>query len=233
MEAVMRGQQPNDAELFSSEQKWQSCPEKRKTMSDKALDRRIQKTLQLLQNALGELIAEKEYDDITIQELLDRANVGRSTFYAHFENKDQLLRSILTLLNDHYEAGIRRISEERKTYTENSDQMPFRVLQFVEQNHRLFRAMLGKAGHSSHPNPLHDYLYTVTQEHFRQMMRLKRRDTTRLELAAQFYTSAFIGALIWWLENDRVYPAEVFGQMINQMTLPGLQAFLELEPEAE
>lgn len=202
-------------------------------MSDKALDRRIQKTLQLLQKALGELIAEKEYDAITIQEILDRANVGRSTFYAHFENKDQLLRSILTLLNDHFEAGIRQMSEGQKTYAENSDQMPFRVLQFVEQNHRLFRAMLGKAGHSSPPNPLHDYLYTVTQEHFRQMMRLKHRDTLRLELAAQFYTSAFIGALVWWLENNMVYSAEVFGQMINQMTLPGLQAFLELEPEAE
>lgn len=202
-------------------------------MSNRLMDRRVQKTLQLLQNALGELIVEKEYDDITIQELLDRANVGRSTFYAHFENKDQLLRSILTLLNEHFEAGIQRMSEGQKTYEENSDQMPFRVLQFVEQNHRLFRAMLGKAGHSSHSNPLYDYLYTVTREHFRQMMQLKHRDTPRLELAVQFYTSAFIGALVWWLENDMVYSAEVFGQMLNRMTLPGLQAFLELEPEAD
>lgn len=202
-------------------------------MSDKVLDRRIQKTLQLLQNALVDLIAEKDYEDITIQELLDRANVGRSTFYAHFENKDQLLRSILTLLNEHFEAGIQQMSEGQKTYEENSDQMPFRVLQFVEQNHRLFKAMLGKAGHSSHPNPLHDYLFAVTREHFRQMMQLKHSDTPRLELAAQFYTSAFIGALAWWLENDMVYSAEVFGQMMNQLTLPGLQAFLELEPEAD
>jgi AcrR family transcriptional regulator len=201
-------------------------------MSDRLVDRRIQKTLQHLQTALVELIAEKDYDAITIQEILDRANVGRSTFYAHFENKDQLLRSLLALLNEHFEAGIRRMSEEQKTYEENSDQMPFRALQFVEQNHRLFKAMLGETAPSRHPNPLHDYLFALTQEHFRQMIRLKHRDAPRLELAAQFYASAFIGALIWWLENDRPYPAEVFGQMINQMTLPGLQAFLGLEPEA-
>jgi AcrR family transcriptional regulator len=57
-------------------------------MAGKVLDRRIQKTLQHLQTALVELISEKGYDDVTIQEILDRANVGRSTFYAHFENKD-------------------------------------------------------------------------------------------------------------------------------------------------
>jgi len=96
-------------------------------MPDKVFDRRIQKTLQLLQNALAALISEKDYDAITIQEILDRANVGRSTFYAHFENKDQLLRSILTLLNERFEEGIRHISAGDKRYEENSSLMPLRV----------------------------------------------------------------------------------------------------------
>jgi len=48
------------------------------------LDRRVQKTRKLLQDALIELVAEKSYESVTIREILDRANVGRSTFYAHF-----------------------------------------------------------------------------------------------------------------------------------------------------
>ncbi len=193
-------------------------------MARKVLDRRIQKTLQHLQTALVELISEKSYDDITIQEILDRANVGRSTFYAHFENKDQLLRSHLTLLNERFEEGIKQVSEGNKRYEDNSAHMPFRVLQFVEQNQRLFRAMLAKPGHSPHDNPLHDYLFAVTREHFRQMIQLKNNDAPRLEMAAHFYASAFIGVLGWWLANDMAYSAEELAQIINQLTLPGLKA---------
>jgi AcrR family transcriptional regulator len=189
-------------------------------MTEKAPDRRIQKTLQLLQNALVELILEKGYDAVTIQEILDRANVGRSTFYAHFENKDQLLRSLLVALNERFEEGIRQIAESGKSYEANADHMPFRVLQFIEQNRNLFKAMLGKQG--AHSNPFHDYLFAVTREHFRMMIQLKSGDLLRLEMAAHFYTHAFIGALIWWLENDLVYSTQEFGQVINQLTLPGL-----------
>ena len=56
-------------------------------------DRRIQKTKSLLHEALGSLIREKPYDAIVVQEILDRANVGRSTFYMHFSDKDDLLVS--------------------------------------------------------------------------------------------------------------------------------------------
>src|SRR5215475_7662357 len=59
----------------------------------RAKDRRIQKTQKLLHEALGSLIREKPYDEIVVKEILDRANVGRSTFYTHFRDKDELLAS--------------------------------------------------------------------------------------------------------------------------------------------
>lgn len=195
-------------------------------MTNRVLDRRIQKTLQHLQQALAELIAEKDYDAITIQEILDRANVGRSTFYAHFENKDQLLRSILTQMNEQFEEGIRILSEEHKTFEDNSPHMPYRVVHFVEQNRWLFQAMLGKQRQGISVNPLYDYLYTVTREHFRLMIQIKHGNAAQIEMAAHFYTSAFIGALMWWLENDMIYSAEEFSRQINRLTLPGLEAFL-------
>lgn len=54
-------------------------------------DRRTQKTKTALANALKDLILEKGYDAVTVQDIIDRANVGRSTFYAHYERKEQLL----------------------------------------------------------------------------------------------------------------------------------------------
>src|SRR6266536_2554522 len=56
-------------------------------------DRRIQKTQALLREALVSLIHEKPYDAIAVMEILERANVGRSTFYTHFKDKDELLAS--------------------------------------------------------------------------------------------------------------------------------------------
>src|SRR6266498_3247645 len=56
-------------------------------------DRRVQKTQDLLHEALASLIREKAYDSISVKEILDRANVGRSTFYMHFGDKDDLLVS--------------------------------------------------------------------------------------------------------------------------------------------
>ncbi|WP_433931070.1 TetR/AcrR family transcriptional regulator [Sorangium cellulosum] len=57
----------------------------------KVADRRVQKSRKLLSDALVSLILEKGYDEVSIQDIIDRANVGRSTFYSHYENKEQLL----------------------------------------------------------------------------------------------------------------------------------------------
>ena len=59
-------------------------------------DRRVRRTQELLHRALISLALEKNYDSITIQEILDRADIGRSTFYAHFKGRDELLISVFT-----------------------------------------------------------------------------------------------------------------------------------------
>ena len=55
-------------------------------------DRRVQRTWQLIRAAFRSLLEEKGHETLTVQEIIDRANVGRATFYAHFDNKDELRR---------------------------------------------------------------------------------------------------------------------------------------------
>src|ERR1700681_2218227 len=73
-------------------------------MAKNAIDRRISRTRAMLQHALNSLILKKGYDAITIQDICDAANVGRSTFYAHYTSKDDLKRKgferLRTLLVD-------------------------------------------------------------------------------------------------------------------------------------
>ena len=62
-------------------------------MRAKTPDRRVQRTRRLLHKALMSQVLEKKYESITVQEILDVADVGRSTFYTHFQDKDELLVS--------------------------------------------------------------------------------------------------------------------------------------------
>src|SRR5438045_9204104 len=62
-------------------------------MAAQAIDRRIQRTQALLKTALMSLIQEKGFEALSVQDIIDRANVGRATFYAHFDSKDDLLAS--------------------------------------------------------------------------------------------------------------------------------------------
>ena len=65
------------------------------------MDRRQKKTRTSIFNAFIMLLSQQNYNRITVQEIIDKANVGRSTFYAHFETKDDLLKALCEELFGH------------------------------------------------------------------------------------------------------------------------------------
>jgi len=65
------------------------------------MDRRIEKTKKAIKDAFYELISKYDYSKISIQDIIDKANIGRSTFYDHFETKDELLNSMCNDLFEH------------------------------------------------------------------------------------------------------------------------------------
>ena len=105
--------------------------ERAKPTSAKA-DRRILRTRDTLGDALVELMQEKTFDEITVQEVLDRAGVGRSTFYAHYRDKDDLFLSdvedffggMATLLTRHG-ASAKRVAPVRELFAHIAEAREF------------------------------------------------------------------------------------------------------------
>ena len=83
------------------------------------MDRRQKKTRDAIFSAFGALLERKRYENITVQEIIDTANICRSTFYTHFETKDMLLREMCADIFDHiFEGGICEYGKDSKTLDE-------------------------------------------------------------------------------------------------------------------
>jgi len=212
-------------------------------MPQNNLDRRVQKTRKLLQDALIELVAEKGYATVSIQEILDRANVGRSTFYAHFQDKDQLLHSILDRLDELFMQHEKQFLDAKKNFG-NADIMnhahefspTFSLFQFIGQNHRFFKAMLGNRGYGIFAKPVYDYVFAHVHgiftrplhdnaldhmhEAFKILKSHERYGSLESEIAAHYFVSALMGLLVWWVEKDMPCTAEEIDRLFRQLAVP-------------
>ena len=215
--------------MFVKEQNGEIVWKEGADMTKNTNDRRVQKTRKLLQDALIGLIEEKGYESITVQEILDRANVGRSTFYAHFQYKDQLLYSCFEPIHELFEQLNKRVLEARKNSGSigNTD-ITLNLFQFAEQNHRFFKALLGKRSNGVFNKHFYDYLFAHMKEHLRLPMPREKHDSPQSEIMAHYIVSAFMGILVWWVENDMPCTAEEIVRLFKQLTMPGFRDVLGL-----
>src|SRR5687767_2197406 len=95
-------------------------------------DRRVRRTRRTLQEALTTLILDKSYERITIQDVLDRADVGRSTFYAHFRDKDDLLMACFD--------GVREELQREFAAEQSADAL----FLHAHRHRRIYKALCGK-----------------------------------------------------------------------------------------
>lgn len=185
--------------------------------SQKKTDARVRRTRDALGDALVALMQEKPFDTITVQDVLDRANVSRSTFYSHYSDKDDLLMSdaeeffelISTALSQQGDKSD-RVFPVQEFFTHLADVQPF------------FKALV-KSGKFQENMEL-------ARGHFargieRRLSELPRgRSIPRHELPAIAFThaGALLSLLAWWLDRGmRESPAEM-DQLFHRMVWTGL-----------
>jgi AcrR family transcriptional regulator len=191
-------------------------------------DRRIQKTRALLHEALGALVREKPYDSIAVKEILDRANVGRSTFYMHFRDKDELLVSgIHEMLRSAYPAEHRTAGRASETVLRFS-------LPVFEHIHRHAHLGAGAPGMGPRGRALvHAQLQKVLAELIGQdlrgklQVRRKASEQVPADFLVQFIASTFILVLHWWLDTRASMSPQKVNEMFRALILPMLATTLD------
>ena len=181
-------------------------------MSDKQ-DRRSQRTRHLLSAALVELIREKDYNAITVSDIIERANVGRSTFYAHFHDKDDLFVGELDRVVDLL--GHRIPSQDERPFFPSLG-----LFQHVGEEYELYKALLWTPGI--------DLLIKHMQKSLTQRIEqgLQNSGTeyeVPIPILANFISGSFLTVLKWWLENKMIYSPREIDEIFRRLIRTGLE----------
>lgn len=177
-------------------------------------DRRVRRTRKLLRDALVALVAERGYERVTVQDVLDRADVGRSTFYAHFTDKDALFASCFDDLRE----TLRRHLEQTPADPLNS------IFEHADTNREIYRAACGRRGETVLGRQLRPMLIDLLTEHLTSV-------GTRMpvDVMAEYHASALTGVVVWWVREDFPYGPEHMAGMCRDLTVPGVMATLGVE----
>jgi len=198
-------------------------------MDQKTPDRRVQRTRRLLHKALMSRVLEKKYESITVQEILDQADVGRSTFYTHFEDKDQLLVS-----------GFENVRSLLKSAQASTGILPaksyekiigFSLAMFEHANEyrAVNRALLGSRAEVVVRRQIHSALEGIIGPEVSAAMRRRKLGTCPVspELLTHFLVSTYLSVLTWWLNAKNPIAPKAVNEAYRQLVLPCLSSIFE------
>ncbi|MCK6510264.1 TetR/AcrR family transcriptional regulator [Myxococcota bacterium] len=192
-------------------------------------DRRTIRSRSRLQEALLVLLDEKEYDQISVADVADRANVSRPTFYAHYKTKDDLLLSYF----DRIFASNAKDLEDAITNAEQIEQIDITALGHLMTNvfaqwqkHRaLIQTLLRSRGEGLilqrfQENTLRTFAWIFEQTH------LPPRDPHILRLLADYFSGVALSLVKHWSEGGFVYSAESMGRIYSLLVRPAIEQLL-------
>jgi len=169
------------------------------------MDRRQQKTRKAIFDALGTLLEGKRFDHITVQEIIDTANIGRSTFYAHFETKDDLLKEMCTDIFRHVftETLPQEAEQDFSSGGANLKLKLGHILYHLRESRcNLSGIMCGESGE----------LFTHFLRLYLRDLFFRYRDIFPADIPEDFLlhhlTGSFAEAVKWWMAEDTKHTPE-------------------------
>jgi AcrR family transcriptional regulator len=192
------------------------------TVANPKEDRRAQRTRQLLHNALMALMVEKRYDHITVQDIIDRANVGRSTFYAHFQDKEDLANSNL-------EHIFGQLSQHLDQMESGEQQIvpTLGLFRHVQAQHQLIYTLVKGRGMDLFVEKVQGYWNKKFEAQLEALLPQGQKTATPLPIVANYMAGALMTLIKWWMDNQMPYSPERMDEIFHQLVMPGVWTVLE------
>jgi AcrR family transcriptional regulator len=192
-------------------------------MMAKKTDRRVERTRRLIQQALVSLILEKRYDKITVQEIIDRANVGRSTFYAHFQDKEDVLASNFA----NYEAQWDTQLEGADPTADKGSSHVLHSLEFflhADEQYKFHQAMFEGGGAEVMIETGRQHMMVDIQNHLMDLLPEGEELAIPLTVIANFLAGSLLSVMVWWLKEKRPYSPEEINEMFQKLAMHGVES---------
>jgi AcrR family transcriptional regulator len=186
------------------------------------MDRRIQRTKESLQQALLDLIQQKPYEEIQIQEITDAANTARITFYRHYGTKDDLL---IDCLESVYQQIKGVLPPEEMVFAFDLRETPpnLKLFEFLEANAALMRTLMtGPKSWLIHER----FRHYVVQHLTYVFARVPQFADLPIVLMVNHIASCVIGNATWWLMEGCPYSPEYIARLTHTMGITGVMALV-------
>lgn len=175
------------------------------------MDRRQQKTRAAIFAAFSSLLSEKSYSKITVQDIIDTANVGRTTFYAHFETKDDLLKALCEELFGHIISSAMDCTHTHGLYSDQSapESVFCHLLQHLQENDKNIIGLLSCESSEIFLRYFRDSLNGLVQTQF---VNQNRKNNTEIpqDFLINHISGSFVEMVLWWIkERMKQSPAEL------------------------
>jgi AcrR family transcriptional regulator len=181
-------------------------------------DRRIQRTRRSIHEALLGLMLETDYDSITVQQILERANVGRSTFYAHYANRDEIL--VASVGDLHAMLGAAHTARRGADRYENVIAFSLAMFEHAAEYKKVYRAL---AAASIWPRVRQGIQNVLAELMRRDLKALRVKSRVPEDLLVQHLAAGFMSVLTWWLEQRGSMPAAEADALYRVLALPVLR----------
>ena len=174
-------------------------------------DRRYQRTRQAISDAMWQLIHEKDFSQISVGEIAERANINRVTFYRHYEDKYAWANSCIeALLEDLFRS---RGSVSFSFEIEDLDGLFLDVCRHFDRNFEAYSILLRNEGIRIVRDHFKDIIYTAPIEN----MPAVEKQPPEKQMEYYFLMSAIAGTIEWWIRNDRPMTADALAKKLVSM----------------
>ena len=185
------------------------------------MDRRQQKSRAAILEAFEELLAQKNYGKITVQDIIDRADVGRTTFYAHFETKDALLQELCTQLFTHVLA-VRPEAESTHDYSASAEDPRAAaghiLYHLKDKGEKIGRLLVGESS-DVFQTCFRKYLEETVRRYFPSDLR-KKNTRVPEEFLACHISGSFVNMVQWWIRRGMPESPEQLADWFIAVTEP-------------